>query len=193
MKVKRMYVLILFLVFLFVENTSYSQNYEQTYSFVRIEDGDTIKIKKDGGKSGEELRLQLYGIDAPESIENPKLILDVKRIKLPKEDIIELGQKSASFLYRLIKLNNNKIQLKEKLDKKDKYGRYLVEIFVTSNKESVNSYMIKKGYAIALKNDDGLKNSKLIKHQKQAIEAKEGLWGMHGEIMQKWSDVKKNE
>ncbi|MEJ1343607.1 MAG: hypothetical protein RPU14_16295, partial [Candidatus Sedimenticola sp. (ex Thyasira tokunagai)] len=44
-------------------------------SLISVEDGDTLVVKI----KGEEKRVQLLGIDAPEDVENPKFTKDLQR------------------------------------------------------------------------------------------------------------------
>lgn len=101
-------------------------------AFVRkVYDGDTIYADIDLG-SGVELKnqpIRLIGVNAPEiSGEAP-----------------ENGLKSRDALSGLI--FNKWVWIKTVQDKKDKYDRWLGEIFIDKEDESINKWLLKEGYA----------------------------------------------
>lgn len=100
-----------------------------------VYDGDTITVDIDLGLKtfikGEKIRL--YGINAPE----------LRGAERPE------GLKSRDFLRETI-LNKN-IFIRTFKDKKEKYGRYLGEIYLPDKKGkfiNVNELLVKKGFAV---------------------------------------------
>ncbi len=112
---------------------------------IRVVDGDTIRARADG----EEIKIRLVNIDAPE-IGQP------------------FGNKSKNFLDKL--LYAKKVTLLA--EGKDRYGRVLGNIF--SDKSNVNAMMVKFGFAWVY--EKYAKNSSLYDHQNQAKRKNLGLW-----------------
>ena len=112
---------------------------------IRVVDGDTIRARADG----EEIKIRLVNIDAPE-IGQP------------------FGNKSKNFLDKL--LYAKKVTLLA--EGKDRYGRVLGNIF--SDKSNVNAMMVKFGFAWVY--EKYTKNSSLYDHQNQAKRKNLGLW-----------------
>jgi micrococcal nuclease len=101
-----------------------------TYSaeVIRVVDGDTIDLNIDLGfhiKIQKRVRLSL--IDAPEKN-------------------TDLGKRSAEFLSKTLPAGCI-VTIKTQLDKDDKYGRLLGEIFTTDQISSINKLMIDSGHA----------------------------------------------
>lgn len=100
--------------------------YEATV--LRVIDGDTVRVRVDLGlRISTEITVRLLGINAPE------LNTDA-------------GKQSREYL-RLIE--DQQIVLKTHKNPKDKYGRWLGEIFC--NGENINSLMVVMGYAVRTK------------------------------------------
>lgn len=101
--------------------------YEYKATLVRVVDGDTVVLDIDLGfgvwKHGE--RCRLAGIDAPE---------------IPTSE----GYTAADALAH--KLTVSGLVAFTKKDSQDKYGRYLVTIFVGG--ENVNEWMVNNHYAV---------------------------------------------
>ncbi len=112
---------------------------------IRVVDGDTIRARVDG----EEIKIRLVDIDAPE-IGQP------------------FGDKSKNFLNKL--LYDKKVTLLA--EGKDRYGRVLGNIF--SNQSNVNAMMVKFGFAWVY--EKYAKNPSLYKYQNQAKRKNLGLW-----------------
>ena len=56
----------------------------------RVKDADTLRVEVDG----ESYRIQLPGIDAPESVPNPKLLRDVERTGRDAETLLAMGRRA---------------------------------------------------------------------------------------------------
>lgn len=105
--------------------------YEYRAYVRRVYDGDTITVDIDLG-FGIELKnqsIRLLGINTPE-------IRGKER---------EEGLKSRDALRK--RIANKWIIIKTKKDKKGKYGRWLGEIYMAGDAESINSWLLKEGYA----------------------------------------------
>jgi micrococcal nuclease len=97
---------------------------------VSVYDGDTITADIDLGFGiiMKNQKIRLYGIDAPELKGLEKLSCQTSKIWLAE------------------KILNKKIVVKTTQDKKEKYGRWLGEIFL--NDENINERMVNEGLAI---------------------------------------------
>lgn len=103
-----------------------------TYSakVISVYDGDTITIKIDlGFKITQEMKMRLYGLNAPE----------IRGIERP------FGITSRDKLRQLIL--NKKVQIRTFKDKQGKFGRYICEVYLDS--VNINNFMITRGFAKA--------------------------------------------
>jgi len=91
------------------------------YTVERVIDGDTIKLT-----NGE--RVQLIGIDTPESQPNAKAMRDSERTGQDLETIYKTGQEATEFVKGLIK-QGQKIRLEFDVQERDKYERLLAYVF----------------------------------------------------------------
>ena len=112
---------------------------------IRVVDGDTIRAEA----KGKEIKIRLVEIDAPE-MNQP------------------FGSQSRNFLNRL--LYEKDVTLISQGE--DRYGRTLGKIY--ANGESVNTLMIKSGFAWVY--DRYVKDSSLYNYQDQAKAENLGLW-----------------
>jgi len=103
--------------------------YEYSAKVIRVVDGDTLIVLVDlGFKINIELRVRLSKINAP----------DISTIEgLTTKDMVE------SLVL------NKKVVIKTTKDSKDKYGRYLAEVFIGN--ASINDYLVNNHYAILYK------------------------------------------
>ena len=98
----------------------------------KIVDGDTVDLSIDLGFSVVyKHRFRLSNIDTPES-----------NSKDPTERI--LAEDAKRFVSDWFRMNP---AVKVKTTKDDKYGRILGEVFALGNEESLNSLMVRLGYA----------------------------------------------
>ena len=122
-------------------------------------DGDTARfIYKD-----EEIVARFLAIDTPETVH-------------PTIEEEPYGKEASDYTCEALK-NANKIILEfdPNSDKKDKYDRYLVWVFVDEN--LLQKGLIKKGYAeVAYLYDDYKYTNILEQEQEQAINNKVGIW-----------------
>lgn len=145
LNMKKSYIIFLALLISLLLFFNCSKN-EHSVQVIRIVDGDTIVVLKDG----ESVKIRLEGIDCPEK-------------KQP------YGQTAKEFTKKLC--NNKRITLKIK--EKDRYGRYIATVFLP-NGSSLNEELISKGLAWHYKKYDD--NPKLANLELQARGRKIGLW-----------------
>ena len=107
--------------------------YEYKAELVRVVDGDTVDLAVDlGFRHRFTDRFRLYGINTPERGEK--------------------GWSAANeHLTSLLAYRGKPIGLRTHIDKRDKYGRWLAELYVTLTDGTilfVNQDMIDRGYAV---------------------------------------------
>jgi micrococcal nuclease len=107
--------------------------YEYKAIVLKVHDGDTIKVNADlGFNVSLVLNIRLRGINAPE---------------LRGTDL-ESGLASKDWLKDQLPVGKDVI-IKTHLDKKEKYGRYLADIYIDEFKnESLNDALVRLGHAI---------------------------------------------
>lgn len=107
--------------------------YEYLATITRVVDGDTVHAAVDlGFDEWRNMTLRLYGINAPEMGTPEGQAAKVYLISL-------LADYDASWLPVLMTTHK---------DKREKYGRYLAELFLEGETASVNEQMILGGHAV---------------------------------------------
>lgn len=108
--------------------------YEYRAKLDRVVDGDTVYLRVDlGFNISAIIDFRLYGINAPE----------------PREETAEAGKAATQHLSELITPAHefDEWPLRIRTHKRDKYGRWLVEIYKGLSEESINERMVKDGFA----------------------------------------------
>ncbi len=131
----------------------------------RVIDGDSIEVKQKNTIN----KIRLSYIDAPEIRQNH-------------------GERSKIFLKNLLL---NKIVLVSTKDYKDRYGRYLAEIYIHTDDAAIyiNAKMIKSGNAWVYKSYRS--NAYLINLENHAKINNKGLWS-NSDPVEPWVYRKKN-
>lgn len=115
-----------------------------------VQDGDSLKLIPDG--ETEEVRVRLYGIDAPEKGQ-------------------EFSNQSREHLRKLTLKKNIRVEVQDT----DRYGRYIGKVYVGST--YVNQEMLRAGLAWYYGHHaDNNKDADLQKAQQRARKAAKGLW-----------------
>ena len=120
------------------------QKYVYEAKVLSVHDGDTISVEIDLGfelKFTDKIRF--YGVNAPE--------LKVRDEK-NKLQINPTGMKTLGIVNDFMKAGDT-ILIETIKDKKEKYGRYLANIYVTKEKEQifVNKYLLDNGLVVEMK------------------------------------------
>ncbi len=144
---------------------------------LRIEDGDTLLIEI----HGEQKRVQLAGIDAPEDTDNPKLRHDLARTGLKRERLLELGLMSTRYLRRLTKIGPPHT-LHYDPQRLDRYGRLSGGLHDSTGR-SLAETLVASGYAIASRTS----TDHLRTLQTEAQQAQRGLWGQEPVTTRLWA------
>ena len=150
---------------------------------VGVEDGDTLVALVDGA----ETRLQLLGIDAPEDVENPKLLRDIQRTGLEPGPLTAIGSAATAHLNTLVAAGEL-VRLDGNLHARDRYGRVPVEAYLRTGR-SLNEAMVQDGYAMVLSRAPLPKDlrNRLRRHEAEAIAEGRGLWGLDPVTTMAWS------
>lgn len=105
--------------------------YEYRANILEVYDGDTVTALVDlGFHTQMTIKVRLVGINAPEL----------------KGDDKGAGLKSRDRLAELVL--NKSVTLKTYKDKREKYGRWLAEIFLLDQAISINKQLINEGLAV---------------------------------------------
>jgi micrococcal nuclease len=169
---KRIYLLYLSILILFILNASFS--FAGQYKVTRVIDGDTIRVISYGTKT----TVRLVGIDAPE-VANSKNTLD--------QPFSEAATKHLAGL-----VLNKAVEIKSYGP--DRYGRTLAEVVVDNR--NINIEMLKAGYAEVCREDslvEILDTKDYWKAEEEARAAKRGMWSQENYMSpMKWRKTHQN-
>ena len=129
---------------------------KEQYRVLYVSDGDTISVKKiiNGEKSGDLIKIRLFGIDAPETSQ-------------------DYGYESKMVLMSMVKDKNIEIENRGK----DRYDRVLAIVY--HEKNNINEEMVKQGHAWWYEEYDK-NNEKMKKYQENARKNRLGLFVKKG-------------
>ena len=111
---------------------------------VKFVDGDGLIGKELYSKNEYEIRL--YGIDAPEIKNCPKILKDERELQMPAALLMKLGYLSFDYFRSLLSIGDKIKLIQESNNLQDKYGRLLGYVVLESGLV-LNEIMIKEGYA----------------------------------------------
>ena len=128
------------------------------YQAVKVSDGDTLNVQKvENGKfTGEVIKIRMFGIDAPEKLQ-------------------DYGSESKQALEKMV--NGKTLEIEEK--NRDRYGRTVAVVYV--NGKNVNEEMVKAGNAWWYQEYDK-NDTRMQAYQENAKKNKLGLFGKRGYI-----------
>lgn len=105
-------------------------------TLLRIVDGDTLDLRISLGLDVKiDQRIRLYGINTPE-------------LNSPDPAERERAQEARTFVTTYLPTHENGITLKTYKDRREKYGRYLGEIYAGDTVQSLNTALIEAGLAV---------------------------------------------
>lgn len=130
------------------------------YDVVRVVDGDTIIVSIEG----EEVKVRLIGIDAPESVH-------------PDEtQNSEEGKDVSEWLTEL--LTDAKVYLEYDVSVEDEYGRTLAYVYLDDGTTMINRLLLQNGFAVTMTVQPNSKYAdEFYDLQTEAREAGNGFWG----------------
>jgi micrococcal nuclease len=124
---------------------------------VRVVDGDTIKVRLDGGRIE---RVRYIGIDTPESVK-------------PGTPVQCFAKKASHFNASLV--SGRQVTLKTDAEERDRYGRLLAYVFADGR--FVNRELVARGYARTLTIPPNVAHAdEFARLARRAREAGVGLW-----------------
>ena len=130
-----------------------------TYPVLKVIDGDTISIIKEGRT----VTLRLIGLDTPETVD-------------PRKPVQCFGKAASDKAKELLTGKTVRIEFDVSQGTLDKYGRTLAYVFL-SNGTLFNEYMIAEGYGHEYTYNLPYKYQKEFKEaQRRAREEEKGLW-----------------
>ncbi len=100
------------------------------YDVIRVIDGDTILVRA----NGEEIRVRLIGIDAPESV-NPDETKNTPE-----------GEAASEWLKSILPVSSM-VYLEYDVERYDKYGRTLAYVYLDDAETMLNRLILENGYA----------------------------------------------
>jgi micrococcal nuclease len=135
----------------------------QAYKVMRVVDGDTIVVDLDGKAE----KVRLVGVDTPEAVH-------------PGKPVAGFGKEASDFTHR--QLDGEKVFLvcdpnNTAHKHRDRYGRLLAYVYRERDKLDLCAELVKQGYAHAYLKYPSKRGEEFLGYQKEAREAKRGLWG----------------
>ncbi|MFD2200810.1 thermonuclease family protein [Shivajiella indica] len=122
-------------------------------------DGDTFWVKN---IAGQEEKIRLIGIDAPEAR------------KTGKKEIGHYGKEASANIERI--LLGKRVRLEFDVSRYDRYKRTLAYVFLEDG-TFLNAYLVKNGYASVMTVPPNVKYAELfVSLQREARDNKRGLW-----------------
>jgi micrococcal nuclease len=140
------------------------QEFNGTYPIVRVSDGDTIVIERDG----EDIPVRLIGVDSPE-------------IDSPRSRVECFGNEASTEARILMRDKNVRIETDPSQDLYDAYDRLLAYVYVPTKSYPegilVNEYMIREGFAreYTYKKTYAHRDA-FVAAEEDAKRSKKGLW-----------------
>ena len=119
----------------------------------RVIDGDTIVLS-----NGDKVRL--IGVDTPET-------------KHPQKPVEYYGKEATAFTKKMV--GGKVVKLKYDVQRRDKYGRLLAYVYLMDG-TFLNAEIIKQGYGHAYTRLPFKYMEEFRQYEKEAREAKRGLW-----------------
>jgi micrococcal nuclease len=128
-----------------------------TAPVLTIVDGDTIDVRLEGRT----VRVRYIGVNTPET-------------KHPKKGVEPFGKEAAEANRRLVE--GKTVRLELDVEKYDRYRRLLAYVYVDDT--MINAELVRQGYAQVATYPPNVKYQELfLTLQREAREAKRGLWG----------------
>lgn len=132
---------------------------EITATVTNVVDGDTIDVTDENGT---ERRVRMIGVDTPETVH-------------PELGEQPFGREASN--YTKERLTGKTVKLELDVQEIDQYGRTLAYVWIGD--EHFNAMLLKEGYAVLSTWPPNVKYvDDFVIYQKEAREAKKGLWGV---------------
>ncbi len=144
---------------------------------LRINDGDTITVRLEG-----KLELvRLIGVDAPEMSFSKALTRKALRAERSPLAEARAGSASRAALEEMLSVGDTVRLLdgRPQSPRRDRYGRLLAFVYLSDGR-LLNLEMIAQGWARAYRSFDYRHKREFLEAEKQARQAKRGLWAQDG-------------
>lgn len=129
-----------------------------TYQVVAFNDGDTISVRIDGNDE----TVRFIGVDTPETHD-------------PRKPVQCFGQAASEFTKKLIGNQPVRLETDPLSSTRDRYNRLLRYVYLPDGR-LVQAEIIKAGYGFAYTSFPFTKSDEFTALQREAMEAKRGLW-----------------
>ena len=128
----------------------------------KVVDGDTIDVRFD---IGDVARVRLLGVNTPETVD-------------PRKPVECFGKEASAFTKSTLEGKLVRLDADPQADERDVYGRLLRNVTLADGTD-VNALLVQQGYAYAYLSFplDPTRKKQLSDLEKEAKEAKRGLWG----------------
>ncbi len=132
-----------------------------TARVVRVVDGDTIRVRLDGGAIE---RVRYIGIDTPESVK-------------PGTPVQCFAKRAGAENARLLSAGVGRVRLRFDVERRDRYGRLLAYVYRAGDGAFVNARLVRGGYARTLEIAPNTGQAgRLSSLQREARASGRGLW-----------------
>lgn len=130
---------------------------EANLKVVRVVDGDTIRVRI----GDRDYPVRYIGIDTPETVD-------------PRRPVQRFGKEASDRNKQLVE--GKTVRLEKDVSNTDKYNRLLRYVWVDG--KMINAVLVEEGFARAASYPPDVKHQDLFQRlERQAREAKRGLWG----------------
>ena len=143
-------------------NPCFSQIQEKEWLEIsKFVDGDTFWVKD---AKGQEEKIRLIGIDAPEAR------------RTGKKDVGHYGKEASAYVEKFI--GEKRVRLEFDVGRYDRYKRTLAYVYLEDG-TFLNAHLVKEGYASVMTVPPNVKYAELfVKLQRKARAHKRGLWSI---------------
>ena len=133
---------------------------ETAYPVVRVVDGDTIVVLKDGRKT----KVRIYGVDTPETVH-------------PKKKVEYYGKEASQFTRNLLQGESVYLQYEPGQSPQDHYGRTVAYVFRAPDGLFVDVEILRQGYGHHYTKKPSIHADLFRYYEQAARESRRGLWG----------------
>ena len=126
---------------------------------IRVVDGDTFWIRKDGRKT----TIRIFGVDTPETVH-------------PRKPVERYGKEASRFTRNLLKGESVYLEYEPGQSPTDRYGRTLAHVFRAPDGLFVDLEIIRQGYGHHYTKKPSIYTDLFRHYERAAREAGRGLW-----------------
>ena len=142
-----------------------------TYTVIRVIDGDTIKV---WDANGRDPVVRLIGVDAPETHLDEKAVRTARQWGVPVRDVIHAGEVARSYVTSLIPPGST-IRVVPGAREYDDYGRILAYVH-TPTGHCLNETLVRQGYARVFRRDPFRERQRYLDLEAEARRENRTFW-----------------